>query len=84
MSRISKTVFVKAGKWRALETRWASAKIKARYGFGWLSKNRQKQPLDGNSGKRISIGTWGVNRVNVQIKTSNISNLDYDIEVIGP
>lgn len=69
MSRISKTVFVKAGKWQTLETRWSSAeirfyfrnpqgaKIRARYGFGWLSKNRQKQLLDGNSEKRISIGT---------------------------
>ncbi|REL33433.1 hypothetical protein DYD21_11720 [Rhodohalobacter sp. SW132] len=96
MSRISKTVFVKAGKWRTLETHWSrakirfyfrnppGAKIRARYGFGWLSKNRQTQTLDGSSEKKISIGTWGLTRAKVQMKTLNDSNVIYDVEVIGP
>lgn len=96
MSRITKTVFVNAGKWRTLETHWSSAeirfyfrnpqgaKIRVRYGYGWLSKNRQTQTVDGNSEKIISIGTWGLTRAKVQMKTLNNSNITYDIEVIGP
>ncbi len=88
-------VFIKAGSWRTLETRWSStkinyffrnpsgAKIRVRYGYGWLSKNRQKQTLDG-SVKTISVGGWGLTRAKIQIKVDVDSNVIYNIVAIGP
>lgn len=96
MSRITENVFVKAGKWRTLVTHWSNAeirfyfrnpegaKIRVRYGSGWLSKNRQTQTLDGSVEKIISIGTWGLTRAKIQMKTLKDSNVMYDIEAIGP
>ena len=59
MARATREVFVKASKWRMLETHWLTAKvrfyfrrprgtsIRVWYGYGWFSNNRQKQKLDG-------------------------------------
>jgi len=55
-----------------------------RYGFGWFSKNRQKQTLDGNNVKIISIGAWGATRAKIQMKLPVDNNVAYDIEAIGP
>jgi len=98
MARVTRESFIKAGKWRTLETRWsthtaeiqffflrpAGAKIRARYGFGWFSKNRQKQTLGGNIEKIISIGFWGVTRVKIQIKLTNDTIVTYGFEALGP
>ncbi len=96
MSRVTRDRFVKKGKWRTLETHWSRAKIKfffrgprgakirVKYGVGWFSKTRQKQTLDGNNVKTISIGTWGLTRAKIQMKVSVDSNVTYDIQAIGP
>lgn len=88
--------FIKAGKWRTLETHWSStkvqfhfqrparAKIRVRYGVGWFSKNLQKKTLDGNNVKSISIGGWGVTRAKIQIKVLNDDNVSYTVIPIGP
>ena len=88
--------FIKAGKWRTLETRWSStkvqfkfqrptgAKIRVRYGVGWFSKNRQKKTLDGNSVKLISVGGWGLTRAKIQIIVRNDANVSYERVSIGP
>jgi len=95
MSRITKSKFVKADKWTTLETRWSNAevifyfeepggaKIRARYGYGWLSKNRQTQTLDG-SVKKISIGSWGLTRAKIQVKLSADYTVIYVVQAIGP
>ncbi len=96
MARVTKDAFIKKGKWRTLATHWANAKIafyfkrpegtkiRVRYGFGWFSKNRQKQTLDGINEKTISIGFWGVTRAKIQMKSSVDQNINYEIEVLGP
>lgn len=96
MSSRTKESFIKKGKWRTLETHWSSAKvqfnfqrpagakIRARYGVGWFSKNRQKKTLDGNNVKIISIGGWGVTRAKIQIKLLNDDNVSYTVVSIGP
>jgi len=96
MSRITKVAFLKASKWRTLETHWSSAKvrfyfvvprgasIRVRYGYGWFSKNRQKQKLDGNGVKILNIGTWGLTRAKIQMAVPVDSNVTYDVEAIGP
>ena len=96
MARVTRGVFVKSGKWRTLATHWSTAKvrfyfqkpggakIRVRYGYGWFSRNRQKQTLDGSVVKIISIGSWGLTRAKIQMKVSADSNVSYDIETIGP
>ena len=96
MARVPRELFVKKDKWKTLETHWSSAKIRfyfrlpsgakirVRYGFGWFSKNRQKQTLDGLNTKIISIGFWGVTRAKIQIKTTIDSLIFYEAEAIGP
>jgi hypothetical protein len=88
-------VFIKSGSWRTLETRWSStkinyffrnpsgAKIRVRYGYGWFSKNRQKQTLDG-SVKTILVGSWGLTRAKIQIKVNVESIVVYEVVPIGP
>lgn len=95
MSRITREKFVKAAKWTTLETHWSSAeivfyfrkpdgaKIRVRYGYGWFSKNRQTQTLDG-SVKKISIGSWGLTRAKIQVKLSVDNIVTYDVEALGP
>ena len=66
----TKTVRVTRGGWRTLE--WffgatgepvaeflgpAGAQIKVRYGVSFLGFDRQRQTLDGDTVKRLSIGT---------------------------
>jgi hypothetical protein len=72
--------YVSAGEYRTLATIWnasaaaqfrcpAGAKIRVRYGAGWLSKNRQQQTLDCNTAKRLSIGSsWSKFGARMQIK----------------
>jgi hypothetical protein len=96
MARTTREVFLKASKWRTLETHWSTTKvrfyfrgprgasIRVGYGFGWFSKNRQKQKLDGNGVKTLSIGAWGATRAKIQMAVPVDNNVTYDIEAIGP
>jgi hypothetical protein len=72
--------YVSAGDYRTLATLWntaagaqfkcpAGAKIRVRYGAGWLAKNRQQQTLDCSTPKRLSVGTtWSKFGARFQIK----------------
>jgi hypothetical protein len=79
---------VKAGAWRTLESYWnatghgyfrepAGAEIKVLYGASWLSKDRQKQRLDGINIKKLEIGAWSVSYARIQIKVSQDTDVNY-------
>lgn len=79
---------VKAGDWRTLESYWnatghgyfrepAGSEIKVVYGASWLSKDRQKQRLDGLNIKKLEIGTWSVAYARIQIKVSQDTDVNY-------
>ena len=96
MSRITRDKIVQPGKWRTLETHWSrtkvrfyfrrpsGAKVRVRYGYGWFSKNRQKHTLDGSNVKIISIGSWGLTRAKIQMKSTSEIQVIYEVEVLGP
>ncbi|MBE9029021.1 hypothetical protein IQ266_04500 [filamentous cyanobacterium LEGE 11480] len=79
---------IKAGKWRTLEKFWNSkgtayfrspsrAKIRVRYGKGWLSKNRQKKTLNGGSYQKLSVGKWSLSYARMQMKVPRTTNVTY-------
>jgi hypothetical protein len=79
---------VKAGDWRTLESYWnttghgyfrepAGAEIKVLYGASWLSKDRQKQRLDGINVKKLEIGAWSVSYARIQIKVPRDTDVNY-------
>ena len=91
------TKFVKAGDWRTLEWFWnspatigrflspAGAQIKVRYGDGWpFGKDRQKQTLDGQNVKQLSIGAWSIVVARMQIRVSSDTEVTYDLVLLGP
>ncbi|SHJ48131.1 hypothetical protein [Pseudozobellia thermophila] len=96
MARITRSAFIKKGKWNTLETRWSNAKIhfyfrrpegakiRVKYGVGWFSKTRQNQTLDGIERKSISVGSWGLTRAKIQVKPLIDQNIDFEIVTEGP
>jgi len=74
-----RTSYVSSGGYRTLATLWntnvkaeflcpAGAKIRVRYGGGWLAKNRQEQKLDCRTAKRVSVSRFSVFVARIQIK----------------
>lgn len=86
-----RTKFVKAGDWRTLEWFWnskataffkapAGATIKVRYGGGWIfGSDSQKQKLDGETYKKLTVGGWSFFYARIQIYVSRDTNVTYDI-----
>jgi hypothetical protein len=85
-----RTKFVKAGSWRTLESFWNAkataffrmpngAQIKVRYGTGFLGFDRQKQTLDGQSFKKLTVGTGSVAYARMQMKVATDTEVTYDI-----
>jgi hypothetical protein len=81
---------IKRGKWRTVETFWnagaiayfrapAGARIKVRYGVGWFGFDRQKQVLDGNDFKKLSVGRGSIARARFQVKVEQTQNVTYDV-----
>ncbi|MCU0380946.1 MAG: hypothetical protein MUE58_07125 [Chitinophagaceae bacterium] len=89
-----KTVSVRKGDWRTLETFFnakgvaffrapVGATIKVRYGVGWLGKDRQVQKLDGQSYKKLEVGSWSVTRARMQVKVSTDCDITYYVDGLG-
>lgn len=85
---------VKAGSWQTLETFWNSKatgffrrpqglEIKLYYGYGRFGKDRQNQVLDGESVKKLSVGSWSVMGARMQARTQRDTYLTYDVEPGG-
>jgi hypothetical protein len=80
--------FVKAGDWRTLESGWNAqfgcrfvepngARVKIRYGVGWLGWDSQKRTLDGVSPMTIQVTQTGVFYARIQMKVSHDANVSY-------
>lgn len=88
MLKMIRTVHVRRGDWRTLESFFNAtgmavfkaprgAVIKVRYGVGWLGKDRQKQTLDGQTEKKLEIGSWSVTVARIQIKVERDTDVTY-------
>ncbi len=87
-----RTKRVNAGDWRTLESFWnvtttgffrapAGAEIKIRYGGGWIfGKDRQQQTLDGNTTKRLVVGSWSAVAARMQMRVKTTTDVTYDVE----
>lgn len=87
---VLRRVYVEPGDWVTLERFFnaqgtaffrapADAKIRVRYGVGWLGKSGQRQTLDGRNFKRLSVGKVGVMRARMQIKVKRPSDVTYEV-----
>lgn len=85
-----RTKHIQSGDWRTVEWFWnaqgtaffrapAGARIKVRYGVGFLGFDRQVQTLDGNSVKKLKVGTGSIARARMQVKVSQSTDLTYDV-----
>lgn len=81
---------IESGDWRTLETFWnaqgtaffrlpAGAKIKVRYGAGFLGFNRQEQTLDGAGFKKLQVGMGSLGVARMQIKVAQTTDVAYDV-----
>lgn len=55
------------------------AKIKVRYGIGFLGFNRQEQTFNGSTFKNLSVGTGSIGGARMQIKVSRDTDVTYDV-----
>ena len=87
---MTKTVAVRAGGWRTLESYWntsgtaffrmpAGAQIKVRYGVGFLGVDSMKQRLDGVNTKTLRVGGGSLAYARMQIKVQTDTNVTYDL-----
>lgn len=92
---VERTTWVSAGSYRTLAGLWhttavgtfrcpAEARIRVRYGYGWLARNRQNQTLDCDSYKRLSVGAWSVLYARMQIKVPTSQYVQWTYTVDGP
>lgn len=81
---------INSGDWRTVESFWnaqgtaffrlpAGARIKVRYGVGFLGFNRQEQVLDGSSFKKLEVGFGSVAVARMQIRVSQSTDVTYDV-----
>ena len=96
MAEIQRTKVVKAGGWRTLESGWnanfscrflhpAGARIKIRYGDGsFLGRDSQKQTLDGQNAKTVSVGKASLAYARVQMQVQRDSEVTYTYIATGP
>lgn len=84
-----RTKALPSGKTQTLESFWnvsataffrgpAGATINVKYGKGRFSVNRQKQTLDGNSVKKLSVGAGSVVGARMRMKVPIASTVTYD------
>jgi hypothetical protein len=90
-------VVLTPGGWRTLETFYGKAnstvayfrlpsgvRIKVRYGYGsWFGFDRQKQTLDGESQKTLSVSGW-VGYARMQAYTDHQVQLSWELAIAGP
>jgi len=55
------------------------ATINVKYGKGWWSVNRQKQTLDGNTIKRLSVGKASIVGARMRVKVPVSTDVTYDV-----
>ena len=90
-----RTSHVKSGEYRTLVTLWnttasaefgcpAGAKVRVRYGGGWLAVNRQHKTLDCQTAKKLSVSKWSVTVARMQIKVPETGYVNWRYITEGP
>ncbi|SFE82283.1 hypothetical protein [Blastococcus tunisiensis] len=85
-----RTKDVRSGGWRTVESFWNAkgtaffrapqgARIKVRYGVGFLGKDAQKQTLDGSRYAKLSVGFGSLARARMQIRVDRSTAVTYDV-----
>ncbi len=85
-----RTKHVTSGDWRTVESFWnakgtaffhapSGARIKVRYGVGFLGFNRQEQTLNGSDYKKLTVGTGSVASARMQVRVSVTTDVTYDV-----
>lgn len=85
-----RTKHLRRGDWRTVESFWnatgtaffrapAGAKIKVRYGVGFLGFNSQEQTLNGSDYKKLEVGTGSVAYARIQVRVSQDTDITYDV-----
>jgi hypothetical protein len=85
-----RTQHVKSGEWHTLEWFWnasgtaffrmpSDARIRVRYGVGFLRSNSQQQTLDGSRYKKLTVGGASIVRARMQIKVARSTDVTYEI-----
>ena len=86
-----RTKRITSGGWRTVETFWnaagtaffkapAGAQIKVRYGGGgWFGFDRQKQTLNGNDYKKLTVGLASLGYARMQVQVSQTTDVTYDV-----
>ncbi len=93
-SCIERTKYVQSGSWRTLETLWnvaarghfrspAGAQIKVRRGAGWFGWDTQKQTLNGETIKLLTVDK-SVIPSRMQMKVSQSTYVTYGYCPVGP
>ncbi|MCB9433667.1 MAG: hypothetical protein H6668_16975 [Ardenticatenaceae bacterium] len=89
-----KTKYIEKGKWRTVEFFWNAkgtaffklppgAQIKVRYGVGWLGKDSQKQTLNGEDYKELSVSGASIAYARMQIKVKASAQVTYELRPEG-
>lgn len=87
---VVRTKHLPSGKTQTVESFWnatgtaffrapAGASINVKYGKGRLSVNRQKQTLDGQTIKRLSVGKGSIVYARMRVKVPNSTDVTYDV-----
>ena len=85
-----RTKTVRSGDWRTVESFWNAngtaffrapngARIKVRYGVGFLGTDSQKQTLNGSDYKKLSVGFGSVTRARMQVRVDETTDVTYDV-----
>jgi hypothetical protein len=85
-----KTKHITSGEWRTVESFFnasgtaffrapSGARIKVRYGVGFLGFDRQTQTLNGSDYKKLTVGLGSVARARMQIRVSQNTDVTYDV-----
>lgn len=96
MATVVRTKLVRKGDWRTLETfinakatgvfrHPAGARIKIRYGIGFLGFNRQTQTLNGQADKLLEVSKGAsVVRARMQMTVLQDAEVTYTVHLPGP
>lgn len=96
MATVSRTKSVRKDAWRTLESFFSAsavgvfkdpvgARIKLRFGIGFLGFDRQMRTLDGQTVKRLEIGSASsLARARMQVRVDKDVDVTYTLILPGP
>jgi hypothetical protein len=85
-----RTKHITSGGWRTVESFWnakgtaffrapSGARVKVRYGAGFLGFDSQTQALNGADYKKLTVGIGSVAYARMQVRVSQSTDVTYDV-----